>query len=450
MKKRAKLFVFILLALSFSLWAQDAEPNSMPDTKPNAMQEAKKDAEPDPKPAEQASSLPEEQAIGGEGIAQADEDQSDDDGLEELPVDEENENDGNDSAKGMTRREKIKTLYKEYKEKSTQVHEQQRISGSQMVADFITDKLPLTLDLGAEPSESGSKLFATLQYDWNERYASRLYLSYQTAKRELNTDSQFSIMNNGSLMLGNARATSLTKEQQFETDLYPFLHYFGDDDRKAKTPFCYFGLGFFYLFYWNNITTYEWAETATQKILLNYHSNTQFHQFGPIAIGSIQFPFFKHFGIELEASFSPINRVVSSSTASASGYIINTELNTGDVGYNTNDTSNSQWCSPQLKLDLAVEAFTYFRLRTRFTYRRVYLGSLTDVNFISFYTDENRQEDFMLRYGMEIVFPSSNRTRKKKSHLWAGVYYEHEWNVITEDKGDSSNHLGKWVFCFGT
>lgn len=416
MKKRAKLCIFVLLILSFSLWAQADED------------------QPDYEVQEKVS----------EGVSEEIQEGVSEEVQEEVPVDE------NEPEKGMTRREKIKNLYKEYKEKSSQVKEEQRISGSQMVADFITDKLPLTLDLGAEPSESGSKIFATLQYDWNARYACRLYLSYQNAKREIDSSRQFFALSGDSLVLGNAQATTLSKAQQFETDLYPFIHYFGDDDRKAKTPFCYFGLGFFYLFYWNSVTAYEWAETATQKTLLNYQSNNHYHQFGPLAIGSIQFPFFKYFAIEMEATFSPINRVESSGTVNIAGYSIDTELNTGDVGYNTSDLSKSRWCSPLLKLDLAVEAFTYFRLRTRFSYRRIYLGSLTDVNFISFYTDENRQEDFTWRYGMEIVFPSSNRTRKKKSHLWAGVYYEHEWQVTTEDLGDTSNHLGRWVFCFGT
>ena len=64
--------------------------------------------------------------------------------------------------------------------------------------------------------------------------------------------------------------------------------------------------------------------------------------------------------------------------------------------------------------------------------------------------DESREETFQWRYGLEIVFPSSNRTRKKNSHLWAGVYYEHQWDSTTTDGTNNTTHTGKWIFCFGT
>ena len=360
------------------------------------------------------------------------------------------------------RKEKIKALYNEYQEKSDEVNEKQRISGFQFLGDFITDKLPLTLDLGAEPGEHGSTIFGVLQYDWTPVRASRIRMEYQSLKTSADVTNRFSATftnKSGETTETESLATdwlTITKTKQIEVDFYPYLRYFGDESRQAKTPFIYFGLGAFYLYNWYDINYSVWTETETKKGIGNMDVNGDYHQFGPIAIASIKVPFLKYFGLTLETTFSPINRVINSSDVRYTTYSIeNTKTNgsessTGKKTTTSSSTDNSQWCSPLIKIDLAIDVFTYFRLRTRFNYSRVYLGGLKEVNFISFATDESREETFQWRYGLEIVFPSSNRTRKKNSHLWAGVYYEHQWDSTTTDGTNNTTHTGKWIFCFGT
>ena len=363
----------------------------------------------------------------------------------EIPASAETE-----TQKKPTKTERVKALYNEYSEKSNAVNENQRISGFQFVGDFITDKLPLTLDLGAEPGEHGSTIFGILQYDWSERIASRLRVEYQSLKVATDATNQF-MADDESVTVQNADWLSITKSRQIEFDLYPYLRYFGNEERKAKSPFFYFGFGVFYLYNWYNVNYSGWIETDTQKLLAKIDADGRYHQFGPMAIGSIKMPFFRYFGLTTEMTFSPINRVISLSNTKSAVYLFSMDTNTATNDTNTMSSEDGQWCSPLLKLDVAVDIFTYFRIRMRFDYSRIYLGGLKEVNLLgTFVTDENRQETFKWRYGMEIVFPSSNRTRKKDSHLWAGLYYEHQWDTTTLDGNSDTSHAGRWIFCFGT
>ncbi len=358
-----------------------------------------------------------------------------------------------DPQKAKTKREKIKELYSEYQEKSSEVHKSQRISGFQFVGDFITDKLPLTLDLGAEPGEHGSTIFGVLQYDWSPVRASRIRIEYQSLKTSFDASDRFSTTSTASSEDESPISDwiNITKSKQIEVDFYPYLRYFGDADRRAKTPFIYFGLGAFYLFNWYDLSYSGMLQTDIQKGIFKIDIDGHYHQFGPMAIGSIKVPFLKYFGLSLETTFSPINRVISASDNFSTGYILNTETKSITTNSQSNSTDDARWCSPLLKVDLAIDVFTYFRLRTRFDFSRIYVGSLKEVNIIgTFNTDENRTETYKWRYGAEIVFPSSNRTRKKNSHLWAGVYYEHQWDSVTTNGNTNTTHSGKWIFCFGT
>ena len=194
-----------------------------------------------------------------------------------------------DSQPKRPKREKIKALYDEYWEKSDEVHENQRISGFQFVGDFITDKLPLTLDLGAEPGEHGSTIFGVLQYDWTPIRASRVLVEYQSLKTSTDATDQFSVEDNDE-QIENNDWVSISKSKQIEIDFYPYMRYFGDESRFAKTPFIYFGLGAFYLYNWYNITYSGWVETSSKRILSNIGLDGYYHQFGPIAIGAIKMP----------------------------------------------------------------------------------------------------------------------------------------------------------------
>ena len=350
---------------------------------------------------------------------------------------------------------KIKELYNDFIEKSEKVNDSQKITGSQLVADFITDKLPLTLDFGAEPGEHGSAVFGILQYDWNEKRASRLGIEYSSAKTSQDSTNQYS----SDELSKTAKVydwMSFSKSRQIEIDFYPYIRYFGDDSNEAYSPFIYFGLGAFYSYSWYTRNYSGWIETDTAKVMLKSDIDGHNHQFGPVAIASIKFPFLSIFGLQFQVAVSPINRIVSSADTTLSSH----SLYLKDSDWVSEDTStsslveSSQWCSPLMQLDLSIDAFKYFRFRTRFYYNRIYvdLESLSGINAstLTLDDDENKQETYIWRFGGEIVFPSSNRTRKKDSHLWAGFYYEHTWDVTTTGGNSTTSHSGKWILCFGT
>ncbi len=339
---------------------------------------------------------------------------------------------------------RIRKIYNEYREKSAEINDKQRITGSQLVADFITDKLPLTLDLGAEPGEHGSTVFGVFQYDWNEKRASRLRLEYSSTKDSQEPSSMFDTDSMES-EVDNYEWISITKQKSIEADFYPFLRYFGDDSNDAETPFFYFGIGAFYSYTWYDRTISYWLNKDSKSLMVKYDSDGHYHDFGPIAIASIKVPFLSYFGLHLETTISPINRLISTADSKISYY------RASAVPIHLTEVTDTQnWCSPTLKIDAAIDCMTYFRVRTKFGYSRIYVGGLSDVDYGTYSSDSNRQELFMLRYGAEIVFPSSNRTRKKDSHLWAGLYYEHNWEKITTNLNSTTSHTGKWIFCFGT
>lgn len=337
---------------------------------------------------------------------------------------------------------KIKELYNDFIEKSDEVNEKQKITGSQLVADFITDKLPLTLDLGAEPGEHGSTIFGVFQYDWNEKRASRLRLEYSSLKDSSDSTNWFSLSED---TYDKTEWFNITKKRGIEIDFYPYLKYYGDDSVDAYSPFFYFGLGAFYAYSWYDITASYWLEKQNERWMIKVDTDADYHQFGPMLIASIKIPFFTYFGAAIELDASPINRLISYSNSRVA-YFSNTET---PEYYINGDEEKSNWCSPTLKLDVALDFLTYFRLRTKFGYSKIYL-SLSDIHSDSVDEGENKQETFIWRYGAEIVFPSSNKTRKKDSHLWAGLYYEHGWEKTTTNSTSTTNHSGKWIFCFGT
>ena len=379
--------------------------------------------------------------IQNEEFKEIDRQRAEEEAEQEELEDAESDDSGSQSPKKTGR---LRSIYNEYKEKSQKVNDNQKITGSQLVADFITDKLPLTLHLGAEPGEHGSALFGVFQYDWNEKRASKLRLEFNTEKDSRDPSNWFDT-EDAEKLYDNYEWISITKKKSIEAIFYPYIRYFGDDSDEAYTPFIYFGLGLFYTYSWYDITTSYWLEKGNQRLMMKADLDGHYHNFGPIAIGSIKVPFLSYFGLHVETQVSPINRIITSADTYISYYYVNE-----DPIYRSIDSDSQNWCSPTIKIDAALDFMTYFRLRAKFGYTRIYVGSLSDINYGTYSSDENRNETFVLRYGAEIVFPSSNRTRKKDSHLWAGLYYEHSWEKTTTNSNSTTNHTGKWIFCFGT
>ncbi|MCR4822935.1 MAG: hypothetical protein K5873_08715 [Treponema sp.] len=357
----------------------------------------------------------------------------------------ENEN----SKKTTSKKEKIRAIYKEYKEKSNSVSEKQRITGSQMIADFITDKLPLTLDLGAEPGEHGSSIFGSLQYNWNKNHASRLYLEYQGEKTSEDINNTFS-SETISVSYDDYDWIIMTKQKQIEIDFYPYLRYFGDEDINASTPFFYVGAGAFYAFNWYSTNYSVWWDSSSVSYIGKSSYDGNYHIFGPIFLGSVKIPFFKYFNLTIESFLSPISWLKNNNRGNTYLYYFDKVENSFGTMENSTDSESYYWSTPTIKLDLSLDILTYFRLRTRASYRRLVIDKLKNTQEGDLSAAEITNQSIDWRVGTEIVFPSSNHTRKKNSHLWAGFYYEHNWTIESNSSSSVSQHSGKWIFCFGT
>ena len=87
-------------------------------------------------------------------------------------------------------KEKVKEItegVQEYNDKKSVEEKDRPVKSLQFLGDFFTDKFPLTLDFGAEPGDKESTIFASLQYDWTERFSSRLRFEYNGLTKNSST-----------------------------------------------------------------------------------------------------------------------------------------------------------------------------------------------------------------------------------------------------------------------
>ncbi|MEE3435741.1 MAG: hypothetical protein VZQ47_09320 [Treponema sp.] len=323
-----------------------------------------------------------------------------------------------------TIKEKVKEVtegVKEYRDKMSEEQKDRPVQSLQFLGDFFTDKLPLTLDFGAEPGDKESTIFASLQYDWTERFSSRLRFEYNSL-----TD------------IENISGGGYTKnsKKNYGFILLPGVWYFGDADVDAKTPLFSLGAGVCYSFAKANI--YSCAPYGSS--LATSDTDTFYHTLSPVFIATVQVPFKKYFVFGSETALMPI------------AYLhIDWDMKVAYSGSSKSGTfAADMFSSPAVEQILYLDIFKFVRIKTSFKYSRMALSqnhyySSTGAALTGKYVSHN----FVLRYGAEFVLPSSNRTRKKNAHLWAGVYYQHTWQFEDSAGKYSSDYKGRWVLCFG-
>ena len=294
------------------------------------------------------------------------------------------------------------------------------------LSDILNDRYPLRVDFGAEPHRHGSKIFVSADYDWTNIFSQRIRLEYD----------HYSTSNNSSEALVNSeiRTISLTT--------FPLVLFFGDSDIKSKSLFSEIDLGFYInrsrstsdtgVFFTNRT---ENAESGFQTI----EGIQKYWLFGPALGYSMKIPFHKYFSATLEGFVVPICLVTLTMDLENSYY-----SNNGSEIY-SESTKYKSFSSPLVRQSLAFTFFRYLRLKVQMTYQHLDLQESNKTN-------ENIKEyslhSFVLRYGGELVNPK--KTRKKASHLWAGLYYELSWNKTFDKDIENKEHEGKWVLCFGT
>ncbi len=320
-----------------------------------------------------------------------------------------------------SRVDEIKENVQEYNEKKEAQEKERPVNALQFLGDFFTDKLPLTLDFGAEPGENGSMIFASLQYDWGKHFSSRVRFEHSDAK---------TIENNP---LGYAK----NETKLYSGTLYPCIWYFGDENIDSMEALWSFGFGFNYRY--SRVKSQSFA--ALGYYFSNNESQSDFHIIAPVLTASVKKPLGKYFVLGTELTSYPVFFIHMNWKAFANPNY------TAPVSY---DYTYNIFSTPGIYQSLWFDILSYLRLKTLFSYSRMDLGFqrsvMSDGRILE---GDFVQHELTWRYGFELVLPSSNRTRKKDSHLWAGVYYQHEWKLETFAGQYSTNYAGRWVLCFG-
>ena len=314
----------------------------------------------------------------------------------------------------------VKENVHEFNDKKSEQQKDRPVNTLQFLGDFFTDKLPLTLDFGVEPDQNGSDIFASLQYDWKDNFSSRIKFDYANTKSIEDYHS------------GYKKETTKT----YAFTLLPCIWYFGDADIDAKEPLWSVGAGLFYSF-----SKFNYYVCVPKDEGLAYSdTDAMYHTLSPAFVASVKVPFKNFFVFGSEIYLYPISYIHID---------WNLKARSASVSYN-NKTSTNWFTAPNINQTFWLDIFAFVRIKADFRYTRM------AINDYSYLTPEGttvsakyQSHVFILRHGVELVLPSSNRTRKKDSHLWAGVYYEHEWKIEALGDNFSSDYKGRWVFCVG-
>lgn len=295
----------------------------------------------------------------------------------------------------------------------------------QFVQDLLEDAYPFTIDFGAEPGQHGSTVFVRAQYNWNDRFASNVTFSY--GSQNLVVD-DFDAATKGILQSSN---------KLYGVQLYPLVMYVGDTRASAPTPLVELKVGVMY----NHLTqkTMTGLFDTTGALLGEANAGKYFsigstfaaNIVGPQCGYSVQFPIFRYLTLGYEGTISPIYFLYYHGTVSYAS------LQTDPIYNESLDYTGQSWSLPSVSQTLYADICRYVRVKTRFEYTRLSREATEE-------DQTSTQHSLSLRYGFELVKPSKT-TRKKASHLWAGIYYQHEWNKAD---GDFTRTDG-WVLCFG-
>ena len=315
----------------------------------------------------------------------------------------------------------IKEGAREFNEQKIERQNERPVKTAQFVGDFLTDKLPLTLDFGAEPGESGSVIFGSLQYDWNERFASRIRFEY---KSSVTTEDR-------------PVGYSKSKTKEYCATFYPCIWYFGDSSVDSQEALWSFGFGAEY-----SITNLKNESFSAAGYYFSKNEvNSVFHSIAPILMASVKKALGKYVSFGAEIAALPMYFIhLDWKAETRSNYTIPQNYDSRYNIFSTPAISQSVW----------LDVFRFVRIKTSFRYTRRALGRreyLSPGGVVL--SGDYVQHEFAWRYGAELVLPSSNRTRKKDSHLWAGIYYQHEWNLTELGKDYTSEYKGRVVLCFG-
>lgn len=284
--------------------------------------------------------------------------------------------------------------------------------------DVLDDKYPLRIDFGAEPHRHGSLVFGSVWYDWTSVFSSSIRGEY---------DHYMTFENSGKNVRTNeVRSISFIP--------FPVVLFFGNPDIKSKSVFTEIDIGFYIQD--SNSTTNEGSyQNYTENGFQLSEIASKYTMIGPAFNVSLKLPIVKYIDTITEFFFVP-------------AYVLsyNSKTNTHDNQYSSSDSvSGFDLSSPYLKFSLCLDFFRYIRIKSQVTYQHINMRqSISETESDVRYSSHK----LIVRYGGELLQPK--KTRKKSSHLWAGLYYEQTWDKIYSGPMSADTSTSKWVLCFGT
>ena len=309
--------------------------------------------------------------------------------------------------------------------------------------DILYDKYPFRVDFGAEPHRHGSMVFGSVDYDWSDSFSQRFRLEYD----------HYLISTNSSGKLSNqeVRSVSLTP--------FPVVFYFGDGDIKSKERFTQFNIGLYFNYsitttdsgsffslsedddVWEKIGLDDSSDQSVSGFLIN-NAEQKYTIIGPAFGYSLNIPIHKYISATIEGFIVPAY-IVNLTTESETTYHVSGEYGVQKAPKSSVDFRSLSY--PIARQTLALDFFRYIRIKANMTYQHL---DLRAINIEDTEVESYSQHTITLRYGGELIKPAN--TRKKSSHLWAGLYYEMSWVKSYIQDVYSSEYNGKWVLCFGT
>ena len=148
-------------------------------------------------------------------------------------------------------------------------------------------------------------------------------------------------------------------------------------------------------------------------------------------------PFLNYFEFYAETHVAPVFGLLGK--ISYESALVSSDDDKPIIWEGTGDYKNIN--TPIIQQDIGLTLFRYVRLSTRLTYWRLPLLHPGPDG------EEYLEVRTSWRYGVEIILPSKT-ARRGSSHLWAGLYYNHDWSYITDS--NELSHDGKIVLAFGT
>lgn len=283
-------------------------------------------------------------------------------------------------------------------------------------------------DIGTEPEGDASSTFATVQYNWNQSFASSFKFMYSNS-----TDTKDEIE-------GYENATQVIKNRQFELNLLPFIYKNGGDFLDWS-----FSAGFSYQYIYESSfsgmfdTNGYMLDPEDIGKYFTCKSDRKGHLFAPRLGLNVNMPAGENFALKFQTYINPVYFLMLNQDVRY--YSDQTSTNFDFSG----DDSYSTWSSPYLEAKLSLDCFNFARLVSFVSYQKLSLQQMGWAeDGLSLKPYEDTQDITKMRLGLEFLAGNKRRARVR-----GGVYYQKEWNKSSFSGGELDSD-DKFIISIGS